>query len=519
MYRIKTTVVAVMLLLCMKTYGQTLKVGDKAPPITAFKWVKGIPVSEPQKGKVYVVEFGATWCKPCIAAIPHLTALADKYKGEVEVVSFFVMELNNEPEDTKNPIYVQRVEQFVARQGNKMGYTVAVDDPQKTMEHTWIKASGLTGVPQTFIVDKEGFIAWIGFSTEFSKVEEVVAWVNSDKYKLSKATTQNEAANKLKVVFDPARPLLIDGNGGEDNDYLFRSLISKSKHRFRVSQQPLVSSRGWFHDSIGSYYPKRGRVQWVNMSLFDLYNAAYGDTLVNMVYSRDPRIGYIYPDTIQNPYNKRAYGKYWYDPIPEVAKPERLEPTSWRNRWSSKSSLENKYDYSIEVPEKKATAQFVQEVMQRDLKNYFGYDVAVETRMMPYWKLTASAKAKRLLKTATPGEKYRTLYTDSNNGSTVFKNAVTRDLIWMLGSNFGYQWQSYDQLPLEDQAPFIDETGLDIQIDFVMSKENQTDFQGFKQYLESKGLKLEKSTKPMKVVVIRDPENKNNLLKTKMLNR
>ena len=56
-----------------------LKVGDPAPPIKVGEWVKGDSVAGFEPGKVYVMEFWATWCPPCVAAIPHISELQAKY--------------------------------------------------------------------------------------------------------------------------------------------------------------------------------------------------------------------------------------------------------------------------------------------------------------------------------------------------------------------------------------------------------------------------------------------------------
>jgi thiol-disulfide isomerase/thioredoxin len=135
----------------------TLKVGDPAPPLVADKWVKGKPVQKLEKGKVYVLEFWATWCGPCIAAIPHVTELQKKYADQgLTVIGMNIWEND-----------VAAVEPFVKKMGDKMDYAVATDvvpqgERRGKMAQTWMAAAGRNGIPCSFIVDRDGKIAWIG---------------------------------------------------------------------------------------------------------------------------------------------------------------------------------------------------------------------------------------------------------------------------------------------------------------------------------------------------------------------
>ncbi len=131
----------------------TLHVGDKAPAITIEKWVKGEPITGYEKGRVYVVEFWATWCGPCIASMPHLTQLQKEYKGQIQIIGVTTKDPNNS---------LEQVEKMVAEKGDEgMGYAVACDEGTKTKEALF-KAAGQTGIPCSFVIDGTGTVAYIG---------------------------------------------------------------------------------------------------------------------------------------------------------------------------------------------------------------------------------------------------------------------------------------------------------------------------------------------------------------------
>ena len=127
-----------------------LAVGDPAPALTAEHWVKGEAPAELERGTVYVVEFWATWCAPCIAAFPHLSELQEKWADDVVVLS-----VSDEP--------LTVVERFLEKEkhASVTRYTMGTD-PDRSMHVDWMEAAGRNGIPCTFIVDREGIIQYIG---------------------------------------------------------------------------------------------------------------------------------------------------------------------------------------------------------------------------------------------------------------------------------------------------------------------------------------------------------------------
>ena len=136
----------------------TFKIGDAAPALQPISWIQGTPVTKYEPGHVYVVEFWATWCPPCIKTMPRLSALQKKYPDTLTVVGVNVEALlGHEPKADAVPA-------FMKKWGKDMAYTVAMDDPtKKTISDAWITASGSLGIPTACIIDGQGKLAWVGY--------------------------------------------------------------------------------------------------------------------------------------------------------------------------------------------------------------------------------------------------------------------------------------------------------------------------------------------------------------------
>ena len=161
-----------------------LRVGDQAPPLEIAKWVKGASVESFERGKVYVVEFWATWCMPCIQGMPHLSALQREYgdKG-LTVVSISCVDNQHNT--------LEAVEQMIAQKGELASYTVAWDDQRYTHD-AWMNAAGLNSIPRAFVVDQNGKLAFIDHPMFLDEpLEQIVA----GKWDIEKGTAALQQAH------------------------------------------------------------------------------------------------------------------------------------------------------------------------------------------------------------------------------------------------------------------------------------------------------------------------------------
>jgi len=156
----------------------SLNIGDPAPPLRLRGWLKGEPVEKFEKGKIYVVEFWATWCGPCRAIMPHLSRLASEYRGRATVLSIDVMENKN--------MSMDKLKAFVDSMGQRMDYNIAAED-RNLMVLSWLSASGQQGIPTAYVVNQDGKVAWLGYPT---RLNEILPKIVNETYDIEEAITK-----------------------------------------------------------------------------------------------------------------------------------------------------------------------------------------------------------------------------------------------------------------------------------------------------------------------------------------
>ncbi len=179
-----------------------LTIGSKAPSINVEHWVsdgngKFKPVTEFEADKVYVVEFWATWCGPCIASMPHLAETQNKFLGKgVQIISISDEDLETVNEFLERPVRgakksaaadesedeekdEPKKKSEAATYGELTSAYCLTTDPDGSVKTDYMEAAGQNGIPTSFIVGKSGLIEWIGHPMS---MDEPLAEVVSGKW-------------------------------------------------------------------------------------------------------------------------------------------------------------------------------------------------------------------------------------------------------------------------------------------------------------------------------------------------
>jgi thiol-disulfide isomerase/thioredoxin len=211
------------------------QIGDKAPAIKVAKWMTKEPPSLPgdkeAEKHVFVVEFWATWCKPCWVSIPHLADLQKKYEKD----GLIIIGISNEELDT--------IAKFIGSdkggQKMEMPYFVGADDDMGT-NRLW--ADDVQGIPYAFIVNKSGIVVWRGNPLE-PAFDSALVQVLAGKYDIE--TAKKAAAAEKKYGEGMAN--LQAAYGAREQDKIF-SILEELIQLKPLELQPYMIKRQMFFE-------------------------------------------------------------------------------------------------------------------------------------------------------------------------------------------------------------------------------------------------------------------------------
>ncbi|MGA2851304.1 MAG: redoxin family protein [Terracidiphilus sp.] len=144
-----------------------------APPFSATTLDGQRITLDSLAGKVVLIDFWATWCGPCVEALPHMQSIARKFNGEPLVM----LSISLDSDEAKWKSFVEK---------NKMTWLQVRDGG---INGAVSKRFGVTAIPATFTIDADGVLEdqHVGDASIEGKLKKLVA-LAADKSKSAPAS-------------------------------------------------------------------------------------------------------------------------------------------------------------------------------------------------------------------------------------------------------------------------------------------------------------------------------------------
>ncbi len=398
-----------------------LQIGDVMPDLTINNIINYKTDSAKIsyfEGKVLILDFFATWCSSCIAELPKLDILQKQFNDSIQI---FVVAYEKP----------NKIESFL--ENNPIGKTVSLSFI--TEDSVLNKFFPHKLIPHEVWIDETGRVAAI------TQANYVTA---KNLQELMAGKPLHLPIKRDIMDFDRNKPLLENGNGGNEDNILYRSTWIKHLDG--------IFSGGGINTNKDSALK---RIYYINTPILMLYNSILEDALGNRI-------------------------------ILEVKDSSRYIDNNTNKAWSS----ENEYCYELSVPISLPKEQ-IQQIMLQDINRYLGLSGRMEKRLVKCWALQFTKKTDSALR-STGGKPEMRLYGKENQVKLIRNEPISR-----LIDAMNYQLMGKPIKPV-----IIDETHYSGNIDLKLKVDDIQDIPAMRKALQSYGLDLVPVERELEMFVI-----------------
>jgi thiol-disulfide isomerase/thioredoxin len=294
------------------------------------------------EAKLIIIDFWATWCSPCVAMIPKIDQLQQRYHGDIQFIS----------------VTYQKEEEVVSfmKKLEERGH-VTYQVPLITNDKTLNKLFPHTTLPHYVWIGANGLVKAI------TGMEDVTA-ENIDKM-LDNQTLSLREKKETSIPYDSSKPFLIDRNGGDGKEMVYHSVLSGYVEG--LPSKFLIERADSVHVN---------RLLDLNTSILWLYKYAFGKGYTTFFPANNVSIEVEHPEELTTGLSSMAY-------------------LDWLSRPG------HGFCYELRLPKNLAFKFF--EVMQANLKLLFPqYTATVEKRKVKTMVLVR-LKGADVIQTSHPG--------------------------------------------------------------------------------------------------------------------
>ncbi|MBE9598459.1 TlpA disulfide reductase family protein [Pedobacter sp. MC2016-24] len=348
---------------------KSLKKGEQVPSELSLGKIvnyksKNVKFSE-LKGKLVILDFWSTGCGPCIANLPDMENLQREFGDKIAIIPV------THEDSTLIANYFKR---------KKLGLPSIVNDSllYGLFPHV--------GNPYEVWIDETGVVI---ATTDFGEVNSA----NISRYLLSK---EHNLKNRSNGMFDPNIPLFVNGNGGEENQFVARSIFTNE-----------IENLHWFADSHSVFDEKTKRNN------------------INSYITLNSQLSYLFREcfwnAIKEPRLLCNLTRFFIEQNDKVIVPM-ADFSYYHSTTDSIDKLlgKEKHCYNLTLPGNGVSDSiFYNKYMLEDLNRYSSFNVRIEKKKLPSWVIINKNRQFNYLSTNLNNSNSKIIFDDNIEHSFV----------------------------------------------------------------------------------------------------